>query len=82
MPNETIHIMPRCVMHFHGHRNKVVPLIKPSIVADLNNDDKFYNCVCWLTNDTQCHHLLHWVNNYHIDNKDLVLSDHVEIGSE
>jgi hypothetical protein len=28
--NETIHIMLWCVMYFHGHRNKVVPLLKPS----------------------------------------------------
>jgi hypothetical protein len=29
--NETIHIMPDCVVHFHGHWNKVVPLMKPYI---------------------------------------------------
>jgi hypothetical protein len=28
-PNETIHIMPRCVMHLHDHQNKVVPFMKP-----------------------------------------------------
>jgi hypothetical protein len=23
-----IHIMPRCVLHLHGHRNKMVPFLK------------------------------------------------------
>jgi hypothetical protein len=32
-PGETIHIMPKWDVHLHGHRNKVVPLIKPSILA-------------------------------------------------
>ncbi len=49
--DETIHIMPRCTMHFHGHWNKVVPFMKPFIFVDLNNGTKFYNCICWLTND-------------------------------
>jgi hypothetical protein len=34
-PNEMIHIMPGCAMHFHGHRNKMVPFIKPSVLANL-----------------------------------------------
>ncbi len=53
--NETIHIMPNCVVHFHGHWNKVVPLMKPYILAEFSNDTKFRNCTCWLTNDTQRH---------------------------
>ncbi len=40
-PDETIHITPRCVVHFHGHQNKVVPFMKPSILVDLNNHTKF-----------------------------------------
>jgi len=27
-PNEMIHIMPRCIVHLHGHQNNMVPLIK------------------------------------------------------
>jgi hypothetical protein len=27
--NETIHIMPRGVVHLHGNWNKMVPLMKP-----------------------------------------------------
>jgi hypothetical protein len=29
LPNEMIHITLGCAMHFHGHQNKVVPLLKP-----------------------------------------------------
>ncbi len=44
--DETIHIKPRCTMHLHGHWNKVVPLMKPSLLANLNNGAKFHNCTC------------------------------------
>jgi hypothetical protein len=42
-PNETIHITPRCTMHFHGHQNKMVPLMKPFILVDFNNGIEFHN---------------------------------------
>jgi hypothetical protein len=42
--DETIHIMLAYVVHLHGHRNKVVPLMKLSILVDFNNDIKFQNC--------------------------------------
>jgi hypothetical protein len=29
--DETIHITPECNVHLHGHQNKMVPLMKPSI---------------------------------------------------
>jgi hypothetical protein len=76
---ETIHIMLGCVVHLHGHHNKVMPLMKPFIFTDLNNGVKFRNCICWLTNDTWSHSLLCWVSNLHISNEDLILSGHVEI---
>jgi len=76
-PDEMIHIMFRCVMHFHGHQNKMMPFI----LVDFNNGIEFYNYTCWLTNDIQNHCLPHWVSNHHIGNKDLVLSSHVEISS-
>jgi len=44
--DETIHIMPGCVVHFHGHRNKIVPLMKPSILVDFSNGVKFDNYTC------------------------------------
>jgi len=37
-PDET----PRCVVIFHGHQNKVVPLMKLSIVVNLSNGAKFH----------------------------------------
>jgi len=49
--NETIHIMPKCAMHLHGHQNEMVPFMKPSIFADLNNRVKFRSYTSWLTND-------------------------------
>ncbi len=55
LPHETIHIMPRCVMHLYGHRKKVVPLLKPFIFMDLSNGIKFRNCTYWLINDTWNH---------------------------
>ncbi len=79
--NETIHITLKCVVHLHGHWNKVMPLMKPFIFMDFNNGIKFYNYTCWSTNDTQSHHLLNRVSNHHIDNKDLVLLGHVKIDS-
>ncbi len=44
--DETIHITPKCAMHLHDHWNKMVPLVKPSILVDLNNGVKFCNCTC------------------------------------
>jgi hypothetical protein len=35
--NETIHITLECAMHLHGHRNKMMSFMKPSILTDLNN---------------------------------------------
>jgi hypothetical protein len=55
--------------------------MKPSILTNLNNGVKFYNYTCWLINDIRSHHFLFWVNNHHIENKDLVLTNHVKIGS-
>jgi len=49
------HIVPRCAMHFHGHWNKVVPLMKLYLFIDLNNGIKFWSCICWSTSDTQNH---------------------------
>jgi len=69
-----IHIMPECVMHLHGHPNKMVSLMKPFILTNLNNDIKLHNCTYWLTNDTHNHCFPFRVNNHHINNKDLVLT--------
>jgi len=80
-PNETIHITLGCTMHLHGHWNKMVALIKPSIFIDFNNGAKFRNYTYWLTNYTWSHCLPHWVYNHHIGNKDLVFLGHVEINS-
>jgi cAMP phosphodiesterase len=33
--DEMIHIMLGCTMHLHGHGNKMVPFIKPSILMHL-----------------------------------------------
>jgi hypothetical protein len=79
--DETIHIMPRCVVHFHGHQNKMVPFMKPSIYRDFNNGIKFRSYTRWSINDIQKYCLSHWVNNHHISNEDLVFSGHVEIDS-
>ncbi len=51
--NKTIHIVPKCVMHLHGHHNKMVPLTKPFILADISNGIKFRSCTCWSTNDSR-----------------------------
>ncbi len=56
-PNETIHIMPGCTVHLHGHQNNMVPFLKPFIFANLSNGAKFRNCTCWSTNDIQNHRL-------------------------
>ncbi len=45
-PDETIHITLGCAMHLHGHWNKMMPLMKPSILVDLNNGTKVHNCIC------------------------------------
>jgi hypothetical protein len=45
LPNETIHSMLKYVMHLHDHWNKMMPLTKLSILADLNNDAKFHNYI-------------------------------------
>ncbi len=37
LPNEMVHITPGCPMHLHGHWNKVMPFMKPSIIVDLND---------------------------------------------
>jgi len=79
--DETIHIMLGCTVHRHGHQNKVVPLMKPSILADLSNGTKFCIYTYWSTNDIRSHYLSQHVSNHHIDNKKLVLSGHVKIGS-
>jgi hypothetical protein len=78
-PNETIHITHRCIVHLHGHQNKVVPLMKPFIFMDINNGVKFRSYTYWSINDIRGHHLPHWVSNHHISNEDLVLMNHVKI---
>jgi hypothetical protein len=35
--NEIIHIMLRCVVHFHDHQKKMMLLMKPFIFMNLNN---------------------------------------------
>jgi hypothetical protein len=79
--NEMIHITPRCAMHLHGHRNKVVPLMKPSIFVDFNNGVKFHNYTYWSINDIWNHCLSRQVSNHHISNENLNLSGDVEINS-
>jgi len=39
--DEIIHIVHGCVVHFHGHQNKMVSLMKSSIFVDFNNGVKF-----------------------------------------
>ncbi len=41
IPNETIYITPKCIVHLHGHRNKMAPLMKPFILTNLSNGIKF-----------------------------------------
>jgi len=50
--DEMIIIMPMCVVHLHGHRNKMVPFLKPFIFVDLSNDAKFHGYNYKLTYDT------------------------------
>jgi hypothetical protein len=73
--------MPECTMHLHGHRNKMVPLMMPFILANLSNGTKFRNYTYWSSNDIQNHCILRWASNHNIDNEDLVLPSHVEIDS-
>jgi hypothetical protein len=80
-PDETIHITPKCIEHLHGHENKMVPLMKPFIFADRNNDAKFRSYTYWSNNDTWSYHLPCQVNNHHIDNENLILLSHVKISS-
>jgi hypothetical protein len=35
--DETIHITSECVVHFYDHRNKMMLLMKPSILANFSN---------------------------------------------
>jgi len=39
--DETIHIMPECAMHLHGHQNKILPFMKPFIFVKFNNGVSF-----------------------------------------
>jgi len=80
--NEMIHITHGWTMHFHGRRNKMVPLMKPSILVDFTNGVKFCSYTYWLINDIWSYRFSHQVSNQHISNKDLVLSSHVKIGSK
>jgi hypothetical protein len=79
LSNETIHITFECTVHLHGHRDKMVPLVKTSIIPDFSNGVKFHNCSCWLSNDTHSHHLPCQIHNHHINNKNLVLTNHVRL---
>jgi len=55
--------------------------MKPSILVDFSNGNKFHSCTYWSTNDIRSHHLLCQVNNHHIYNKNLVLLGYVKISS-
>ncbi len=46
LPDETIRIMPRCIVHLRGHRNKMVPFTKPFIFTNLNNGFRFRIYIC------------------------------------
>jgi len=78
-PNEMIHITPKYVVHLHGHRNKMVPLMKPFILANFNDGVKFHSCARWSTKDSCNHHLSCQVTNHHISNKVLILTSDVKI---
>jgi hypothetical protein len=71
--DETIHIMPKCVVYLHGHWKKMVSFIKPFILVALNNDARFRIYTYWSNNDTQSHRLTCRVNNHHIGNENMVL---------
>jgi hypothetical protein len=77
--DEMIHIMLGCVVHLHGHHNKMVPFLKPFIFVDLDNGAKFRNYTYWSTNDIQKHHFLCCVSNHQIDKENLVVPSHVKI---
>ncbi len=74
-----IHITFERTVHFHGYWNKMVPFVKPSIIADLSNGAKFCNYTYWSTNDIRSHCLPCQFNNCHINNKDLILMSHMKI---
>ncbi len=66
-------------------QNHHLPHMFHSCTCWLTNDTQnhhlphmFHSCTCWLPNNTQNHHLPHQINNHHIDNKNLVLSNHVK----
>jgi hypothetical protein len=80
LPDKTIHIMLGCVMHLHGHQNKVVPFMKPFILVNPSNGTNFCNCTYSSTNNIHNHRLSCQFNNDHIDKKDLVFMSHVNIG--
>jgi hypothetical protein len=42
-PNEMIHITLGCIVHLHGHQNKMVLVMKPSILTNFSNGAKFHN---------------------------------------
>jgi hypothetical protein len=42
---EVIHIMPKCVVHLHGHQNEMMPLMKPIILMNLNDGIKCHNYI-------------------------------------
>jgi hypothetical protein len=69
------------VVHLHGHRNKMVIFMKPSIFVNLNNGVKFNNYTCWSTKDIHNHRFSCRVNKHHIGNKYLVFTSHADIGS-
>ncbi len=56
--DEMIHITFGCIMHLRDHQNKVVPLMKPFILASFSNGAKFHSCTSWWINDI-CSHRLH-----------------------
>jgi hypothetical protein len=78
--NEIIYIMFKCTMHLHSHWNKMVFIMNPSIFEDFSNDIKFHNCTCCSIKDIRSHCFLCQFYNYHIGNKNLVLTSHVNIG--
>ncbi len=41
--DETIHITFECVVHLHGHQNKMLSLMKPFIFVNLSNGAKLHS---------------------------------------
>ncbi len=41
--DEMIHIMTECNVHLHNHKNKVMSLMKPYILANFNNSANFHS---------------------------------------